>query len=73
MKAAVLYQFGAVPHYEDFPDPVAGDGEVVVEVKAVAVENVDKAVAVSSLAPVAWARAAWNCHRSLPMASGSRR
>ena len=34
-----------MPRYEDFPDPVAGDGEVVVEVKAVAVENVDKAIA----------------------------
>ena len=45
MKAAVLHEFGAVPRYEDFPDPVAGDGEVMVEVKAVAVENVDKAVA----------------------------
>jgi len=45
MKAAVLHQFGSMPRYEDFPDPVAGDGEVVVEVKAVAVENVDKAVA----------------------------
>jgi NADPH2:quinone reductase len=44
MKAAVLHELGAVPRYEDFPDPVAGDGEVVVEVKAVAVENVDKAV-----------------------------
>lgn len=43
MKAAVLHEYGAVPRYEDFPDPVAGDGEVVVEVKAVAVENVDKA------------------------------
>jgi hypothetical protein len=45
MKAAVLHEYGAVPRYEDFPDPVAGDGEVVVEVKAVAVENVDKAIA----------------------------
>jgi NADPH:quinone reductase-like Zn-dependent oxidoreductase len=45
MKAAVLHELGGVPRYEDFPDPVAGDGEVVVEVKAVAVENVDKAVA----------------------------
>jgi NADPH:quinone reductase-like Zn-dependent oxidoreductase len=45
MKAAVLHELGAVPRYEDFPDPVAGDGEVIVEVKAVAVENVDKAVA----------------------------
>lgn len=45
MKAAVLHEFGAVPRYEDFADPVAGDDEVVVEVKAVAVENVDKAIA----------------------------
>ena len=45
MKAAVLHEYGAVPRYEDFPDPVAGDEEVVVEVKAVAVENVDKAIA----------------------------
>jgi D-arabinose 1-dehydrogenase-like Zn-dependent alcohol dehydrogenase len=30
MKAAVLHEFGAIPRYEDFPDPVAEDGEVVV-------------------------------------------
>ncbi|MEO8610680.1 MAG: zinc-binding alcohol dehydrogenase family protein [Chloroflexota bacterium] len=45
MKAAVLHQFGEVPHYEDFPDPVAGEGEILIHVKAVALENVDKAVA----------------------------
>jgi NADPH:quinone reductase-like Zn-dependent oxidoreductase len=45
MKAAVLHEFGGVPRYEDFPDPIAGDGEVIIEVKAVAVENVDKMVA----------------------------
>jgi len=45
MKVAVLHEYVAVPRYEDFPDPVSGDGEVVVEVKAVAVENVDKAIA----------------------------
>jgi NADPH:quinone reductase-like Zn-dependent oxidoreductase len=45
MKAAVLHEAGGVPQYEDFPDPVAGDGEVVIAVKAVALENVDKAVA----------------------------
>ncbi|MFC4534949.1 quinone oxidoreductase family protein [Sphaerisporangium dianthi] len=45
MKAAVLHEIGGVPRYEDFPDPVAGDGEVVIDVKAVAVENVDKAIA----------------------------
>ncbi|MET8146073.1 zinc-binding alcohol dehydrogenase family protein [Sphaerisporangium sp. NPDC005288] len=45
MKAAVLHEAGGIPRYEDFPDPVAGDGEVIIEVKAVAVENVDKAIA----------------------------
>ncbi|WP_062441060.1 quinone oxidoreductase family protein [Herbidospora daliensis] len=45
MKAAVLYEPGGVPRYEDFPDPVPADGEVVIDVKAVAVENVDKAIA----------------------------
>lgn len=45
MKAAVLHEFGGIPRYEDFPDPVARDGEVVIEVRAVAVENVDKAMA----------------------------
>ncbi|MEU8277077.1 zinc-binding alcohol dehydrogenase family protein [Microbispora bryophytorum] len=45
MKAAVLHEAGGIPHYEDFPDPVAADGEVIIDVKAVAVENVDKAIA----------------------------
>ncbi|GAA3837207.1 zinc-binding alcohol dehydrogenase family protein [Sphaerisporangium flaviroseum] len=45
MKAAVLHEAGGIPRYEDFPDPVAGDDEVIIDVKAVAVENVDKAIA----------------------------
>ena len=45
MKAAVLHEIGGVPRYEDFPDPVAGDDEVIIDVKAVAVENVDKRIA----------------------------
>ncbi|HUI87985.1 MAG TPA: zinc-binding alcohol dehydrogenase family protein [Anaerolineales bacterium] len=45
MKAAVLHDFGEQPRYEDFPDPRAGEGEVLVQVKAVALENVDKAMA----------------------------
>lgn len=44
MKAAVLHEVGGIPRYEDFPDPVAGDDEVIIDVKAVAVENVDKAI-----------------------------
>ncbi|MGW0810341.1 quinone oxidoreductase family protein [Nonomuraea sp. NPDC002799] len=45
MKAAVLHEIGGIPRYEDFPDPVAGEGEVIIDVRAVAVENVDKAIA----------------------------
>ncbi|MBU2662166.1 zinc-binding alcohol dehydrogenase family protein [Actinoplanes bogorensis] len=45
MKAAVLHEIGGVPRYEDFPDPVAGDDEVLLDVRAVAVENVDKLIA----------------------------
>ncbi len=45
MKAAVLHQFGATPRCEDFPDPVAGNEELLVHVKAVALENVDRATA----------------------------
>jgi NADPH:quinone reductase-like Zn-dependent oxidoreductase len=45
MKAAVLHKVGGIPRYEDFPDPVAGEGEVIIAVKAVAVENVDKLIA----------------------------
>ena len=45
MKAAVLHEVGGVPHYEDFPDPVPGQDEVIIDVQAVAVENVDKMIA----------------------------
>jgi NADPH:quinone reductase-like Zn-dependent oxidoreductase len=45
MKAAVLHEIGGIPRYEEFPDPVPGDDEVVLDVKAVAVENVDKRIA----------------------------
>jgi NADPH:quinone reductase-like Zn-dependent oxidoreductase len=45
MKAAVLHELGGVPRYEDFPDPVADESEVVIQVQAVAVENIDKTIA----------------------------
>ncbi len=45
MKAAVLHQFGDVPRYEDFPDPIPGADEILIHPKAVALENVDKAMA----------------------------
>ena len=40
MKAAVLHEIGGVPRYQDFPDPVAGDDEVVIVVKLGGVETV---------------------------------
>ena len=42
---AVLHEVGGIPRYEDFPEPVAGEDEVIIDVKAVAVENVDKMIA----------------------------
>lgn len=45
MKAAVLHRFGKAPRYQDFPDPRLEDGEIAVQVRAVALENVDKAMA----------------------------
>jgi len=45
MKAAVLHAVGMTPTYEEFPDPTPGEGEVLITVKAVALENIDKAIA----------------------------
>ncbi|CCH78150.1 Putative Alcohol dehydrogenase zinc-binding domain protein [Nostocoides japonicum T1-X7] len=44
MKAAVVDRRGGIPAYRDVPDPEPGEGEVVVTVEAVAVENVDRAI-----------------------------
>jgi NADPH:quinone reductase-like Zn-dependent oxidoreductase len=48
MKAAVLHHFGEAPRYEDFPDPVAGEDQLLIQVKAVALENIDKMMAQGS-------------------------
>lgn len=45
MKAAALHAFGEAPRYEDFPDPTPGPEETLLRVRAVALENIDKAVA----------------------------
>lgn len=44
MKAAVVEHVGGIPTYREIPDPVVGEGEVLVSVEAVAVENVDRAI-----------------------------
>jgi NADPH:quinone reductase-like Zn-dependent oxidoreductase len=45
VKAAVIHAFGDIPKYEDFADPVAREGDVLVDVRAVALENFDKQTA----------------------------
>lgn len=44
MKAAVVDRVGGVPRYQDFPDPEIAEGQVLLTVEAVAVENVDRAI-----------------------------
>lgn len=45
MKAAVIQAFGDIPRYEQFPDPVLEEGDVLVQVRAVVLENFDKMTA----------------------------
>lgn len=45
MKAAVLHALGESPRFEEFADPQAGEGEVVVRVKAASLKNVEKMMA----------------------------
>jgi NADPH:quinone reductase-like Zn-dependent oxidoreductase len=45
MKAAVVHSFGAPPRYEDFADPVAAEGEVMITVKAAGFHRIVKALA----------------------------
>src|SRR6266567_6853804 len=46
MDAAVLHTFGKPPRFEQFPDPaVAGEGEVLVHVRAAALKPVEKQLA----------------------------
>jgi NADPH:quinone reductase-like Zn-dependent oxidoreductase len=75
MKAAVLHEIGGIPHYEDFPDPVAGDDEVVIDVKAVAVENVDKRIAAGThyASPLASCRARPYSSKAPPGSRGDSR
>jgi hypothetical protein len=48
MKAAVLHTLGGIPKYEEFPEPVPGDDQELIHVKAVSLENVDKAMALNN-------------------------
>ncbi|HWD61721.1 MAG TPA: zinc-binding alcohol dehydrogenase family protein, partial [Humibacter sp.] len=44
MKAAVVDRTGGIPVLRNVSEPVPGDGEVLISVEAVAVENVDRAI-----------------------------
>jgi len=45
MNAAVLHTLGKPPRCEPFAEPIAGDGEVIVHVRAAALKPVDKQLA----------------------------
>jgi NADPH:quinone reductase-like Zn-dependent oxidoreductase len=45
MHAAVLHGLGESPRYEQFSEPVAGDGEAIVHVRAAALKPVDRQMA----------------------------
>jgi NADPH:quinone reductase-like Zn-dependent oxidoreductase len=61
MKAAVLHTLGNPPRYEDFPDPQPGQNEVIVNVEAASLKNIDKAMANGSH---------YDSHRELPVVCG---
>lgn len=48
MKAAVLHQLGTEPRYEEFAEPIAQDGEVLLRVRAASLKPVDKQMAAGS-------------------------
>src|SRR6266446_5870943 len=61
MKAAVLRAFGKPPRFEEFPDPEASQGEVIVHVKAASLKNIDKMMASGSH---------YDSHTELPVVCG---
>ncbi len=48
MNAAVLHTVGKPPRFEQFPEPIAGDGEVIVQVHAASLKPIDKQLASGS-------------------------
>ena len=48
MNAAVIRKFGEPPRCEQFPEPVADDNEVIVQVRAASLKPVDKQLASGS-------------------------
>jgi NADPH:quinone reductase-like Zn-dependent oxidoreductase len=48
VKAAVLHELGILPRYEEFPDPVPIEGEILVTVRAAPLTNLSKSRALGS-------------------------
>jgi len=48
MKAAVVYELGKAPRYEDFAEPLAGGDEVLIHVRAAGLHPIVKALASGS-------------------------
>ena len=61
MKAAVLHKLGGPPRYEDFAAPQPGSDEAIVQVRAAALKNSDKAMA---------SGAHYDSYRELPVICG---
>ena len=61
MNAAVLHTFNEPPHFEQFPEPVAEDNEVIVHVRAAALKPIDKQMA---------NRSHYAAYRKLPVVCG---
>lgn len=45
MKAAIINNFGEIPQYRNFTDPIPAAGETIIEIKASVLENFDKVTA----------------------------
>ncbi len=61
MKAAVLHKLGDPPRYEDFAAPQPGSDEAIIQVRAAALKNSDKAMASGSH---------YDSYRELPVICG---
>ncbi len=48
MNAAVLHTFNQPPHFEQFPEPIAEENEVIVHVRAAALKPIDQQMASGS-------------------------
>src|SRR5260370_8111507 len=48
MNAAVVHSFDKPPHFETFPEPVSGEHELLIHVRAAALKPVDKQLASGS-------------------------